>query len=100
VTKKTISSFVLGLAFMAPLALRADDDDHRHERDRQRTEQRYYDENARDYHVWNNREDQAYRNYLKERNREYREFSHANKRDQQDYWRWRHSHQDRDDDRR
>jgi len=85
---------------MAPLALRADDDDHRNDRDRQRTEQRYYDEHGRDYHVWNNREDQAYRNYLKERNREYREFSRANKREQQEYWQWRHSHRDRDDDRR
>jgi hypothetical protein len=97
--KKTIPAFMMGLVLCAPpLALRAADDDHPNEHDRQK-EIRYYDSGARDYHVWNDNEDRAYRNYLRERNRDYREFSRLAKREQQDYWRWRHNHQDHDDDR-
>ena len=90
----------MGMILCAPLAVRAarDDDDHRNERDRQK-EIRYYDSRAHDYHPWNDQEDRAYRNYLKERNREYHAFNRLNKRDQEDYWLWRHNHADRDDDR-
>jgi hypothetical protein len=57
---------------------------------------RYYDRNHRDYHEWNDREDRSYRVYLGERHRDYREFHRNNRREQSNYWNWRHSHPDRD----
>ncbi len=57
---------------------------------------RYYDRNHRDYHEWNDREDHSYRLYLGEHHREYREFSRNNRREQGNYWKWRHTHPDHD----
>ena len=57
---------------------------------------RYYDPYRRDYHEWNENEERAYRHWLEqERHREYRDWKHASKRDQHEYWRWRHEHMDR-----
>ena len=55
---------------------------------------RYYDRNHHDYHQWNDREDHSYRVYLGERHRDYREFRLTNRRQQDDYWKWRHQHPD------
>jgi hypothetical protein len=57
---------------------------------------RYYDRNHHDYHQWNDREDRSYRIYLGERHRDYREFRLTNRRQQDDYWKWRHQHPDHD----
>jgi len=56
---------------------------------------RFYDENGRDWHNWNESEDRAYREYLTENRKEYREFSQLNAYDQQNYWVWRHANPDR-----
>jgi len=82
-----LSALVLGAALLAPVAMRADDDDHRRERVR-----RYYDRHARDYHEWNDGENRAYRRYLQEQRREYRDFDRSNRVEQREYWRWRHLH--------
>jgi len=57
---------------------------------------RIYDEPRRDYHRWDDREERAYRAFLVERKREYREFGRLERRDQEEYWEWRHAHPDRD----
>jgi hypothetical protein len=57
---------------------------------------RVYDTPHSDYHRWDRREDRAYRAYLAERHREYREFRTLNRAEQEEYWRWRHDHPDRD----
>jgi hypothetical protein len=57
---------------------------------------RYYDRNHRDYHEWNDREDRSYRVYLGEHHRDYREFHRNSRREQSNYWNWRHSHPDHD----
>jgi hypothetical protein len=57
---------------------------------------RVYDTPQNDYHRWDRREDRAYRAYLAERHREYREFRTLNRAEQEEYWRWRHDHPDRD----
>jgi hypothetical protein len=57
---------------------------------------RVYDEPRRDYHRWDDREERAYRAYLTERRREYREFKLIDRREQEEYWAWRHDHPDRD----
>jgi hypothetical protein len=54
---------------------------------------RVYDSGFRDYHSWDDHEDRAYRRYLNERHEEYREFNKRNAKEQEDYWKWRHSHQ-------
>jgi hypothetical protein len=57
---------------------------------------RVYDSNHHDYHNWDDREDHAYRSYLVERHEEYRPYEKRNRRQQRDYWNWRHSHPDHD----
>ena len=57
---------------------------------------RVYDRDHRYYHNWDDREDRAYRGYLVQRHRDYRDYNGQNRRDQRNYWRWRHSHPDRD----
>jgi hypothetical protein len=56
---------------------------------------RYYDEYHSDYHHWDDREDHAYRVWLRERHYEWREFNRLNRDEQRDYWRWRHDHSGR-----
>ena len=90
-----ITTMLLGAALCAPVAMRAADDEH-HDRDRNR---RVYDRENRDYHEWNEREDRAYRHWLEENRRPYMDYNRVDRRQQQEYWRWRHKHHD-DDDRR
>ena len=78
----------LSLAILAPVALQADDHDDHHR------EKRYYDRKGHDYHAWNDHEDKAYRVYLNEQHREYRDFDRAGRARQDDYFRWRHDHPD------
>jgi hypothetical protein len=66
---------------MAPLAIQA--------------EQRVYDPYRRDYHGWNDNENRAYRHWLvEEQHHKWHEWNRASKREQRDYWRWRHEHSD------
>jgi hypothetical protein len=81
-----LSAFVLASALIAPIAASADDRDHH--------EKRYYDRSGRDYHTWSSNEDRAYRHYLEEQHREYREFHTVRRGDQDQYFRWRHTHSD------
>jgi hypothetical protein len=77
-----LGGFLLGAALLAPVAT-ADDHD-----------KRYYDRDGRDYHVYNNQEDRAYRLYLGEQHQDYREFRKMKRNQQQQYFRWRHEHPD------
>lgn len=76
-----------------PLAVSAADD---HDKDHDRKEHRYYDRSGKHWHDWDDQEDRAYRNYVQERKQEYRTFDRASKKDQGNYWKWRHNHPDRD----
>jgi len=80
-----VSGFLLGAAWLVPVAARADD----HHQDK-----RYYDRGGRDYHTWNDNEDRAYRVYLGEQHREYVTFPKARRNHQTEYFRWRHEHPD------
>ena len=57
-------------------------------------EKRYYDKSGKDYHTWNSNEDRAYRSYLTEQHRDYRDFNKVNRGQQQEYFKWRHQHPD------
>ena len=56
-----------GVAVIVPATMRAEE----------HHEKRYYDRNGHDYHTWNDHEDRAYRVYLGEQHRNYREFAHV-----------------------
>ncbi len=57
-------------------------------------EHRYHDRDRHDDHVWNDREDRAYRMWLKETHRKHRDFDRLREEDRQAYWAWRHEHSD------
>jgi hypothetical protein len=81
-----LNAALLAAALMTPLALlptslRADD----------RT---YHDKAHDDEHHWDSHEDRAYRVYVKENHRKYRQFSTMPENDQEAYWAWRHEHSD------
>lgn len=78
-----LSGFLLGAAFLAPMA---NADDHH--------DKKYYDRDGKDYHVYNNQEDRAYRAYLEEQHRTYQNFDKQKRDQQQQYFKWRHQHPD------
>lgn len=95
-----VTSVFLAAALLAPPGIMAaygphgqDGREEHHQREEQR---RYYDREHKDYHHWDDSEDHAYRNYLAEQHREYREFSRNTRARQQAYWNWRHEHPDHD----
>ena len=55
-----------------------------------------YDPQYRDYHNWNDQEDRYYRQWLADRNREYVAYDQLDRRDQREYWKWRHKQEKRD----
>jgi Ni/Co efflux regulator RcnB len=81
-----LSALVLSATLICPAAARADDRNHQ--------DKRYYDRDGHDYHTWDSNEDHAYRVYLQEQHRDYREFNRANRGQQQQYFKWRHTHPD------
>ena len=59
---------------------------------------RIYDKQHKDYHNWDGNENRAWNQYLSENHRESHEYSRSNKREQSQYWNWRHAHPDNDRD--
>ena len=57
-------------------------------------DQRYYDSAHHDYHTWNSDEDRAWKHWLEVNHHEYHQWAKASKREQRDYWQWRHDHPD------
>jgi len=92
---KSAMSFLISAAF-ATLSISAVPV-HAQDRNERRApqEQRYYDTVHRDYHNWNNDEDRFYREYMNEHHRQYKDFSHLSKKQQREYWQWRHDHEER-----
>jgi hypothetical protein len=85
---------VLSGSLVIPVVVSAQDRDYPERRQNDQRSRRYEDESHKDFHEWNAREDQAYRRYLQEHHKKYHDFAKARKREQDDYWRWRHSHPD------
>jgi hypothetical protein len=101
-----LGSLLLGATLVAPMAIQAavnlqggplpayklrDDDDKR-----EKAAKRYYDRERKDYHEWNEAENNAYRHWwMEERHeREMRDFNRLRAAQQAEYWRWRHEHPD------
>lgn len=78
-----LSAAMIAPIAIAPLSLRADDRDHN-----------YHDKDHNDDHHWDKHEDRAYRVWVKQNHRKYRDFNRLREEDRQAYWGWRHDHSD------
>ena len=88
-TNQLISSLILASAIAAPmtiLAAPAPKDDS--------VQVRVYDRNHKDYHNWDDHENTAWGVYLTNNHKKPHDFSKASKREQANYWNWRHAHPD------
>jgi len=56
---------------------------------------RVYDKDNKDYHNWNNNENRSWGQYLTDNHQKHCEFSKANKKQQSQYWNWRHANPDK-----
>jgi hypothetical protein len=52
---------------------------------------RVYDRSHKDYHVWDDQEDQTYRKYLSDNHQTYRPIAKLNSKQQSTYWNFRHT---------
>lgn len=102
-THRYITSLLLAAALATPAATIAsrglqDDRDSRNSQDSQdnKHEKRVYDPVHKDYHNWDDNENQAWNRYLSENHKKAHDFSKASKREQSQYWTWRHQHPDND----
>jgi Ni/Co efflux regulator RcnB len=92
-----LSTLLLGAVLAAPVALKAQDESKKTTTTTTTTStetKRYYDPVEKDYHMWNENEDRAYRVYLQEQHRDYVEFPKVKVTEQREYFRWRHGHPD------
>ena len=89
--KRCLELILLSAVLMAPAYVKAQD----RARDNQQA-RRYEDKAHNDSHEWNDAEDKAYRRYLDEHHKKYHDFERASKKEQADYWKWRHSHPEQD----
>jgi len=80
-----IASLFVTAALTAPVAILAAP---------ARQDNRVYDKEHKDYHRWDDKENEAWRRFLAEKHREEHEFAKATKKEQTEYWNWRHSHPD------
>jgi len=71
-------SVIGSVAFAAPAN---DRDDRAH---------RYYDQEHKDYHNWNNAEQGYWRGYWTNERRPYVSWNHSSEAQRRAYWRWRH----------
>ncbi len=91
-----ISSLFLAAALVAPPAIMAAGRPQPTQEEHHDKDHRYYDEDHKDYHDWDSKEDHAYRAYLKAQRKTYRAFDKMERSEQQAYWNWRHEHPDHD----
>jgi hypothetical protein len=55
---------------------------------------RMYDQDHADWHIWDRDEEHAYRIYVSQNHKDYRDFSKLSPDEQSQYWNWRHGHPD------
>lgn len=88
-----LGSLLMGATLLLPVGLRAAT--NLQQGDRQEAQKRYYDRNHKDYHSWDDREDGSFRRWMtKEKHKVYRPFTKLKRREQSEYWEWRHAHPD------
>lgn len=85
--KQIILGAVLATAFCLPTISMAQDDHHE-------ATKTYYDGAHKDRHEWNSDEEARWGKYRDEHHIKQSDFARASKRQQQEYWNWRHEHPD------
>jgi hypothetical protein len=55
---------------------------------------RVYDRDHKDYHNWDDHERHQWGIFLSDNHRHDHQYAHANRKEQSEYWNWRHSHPD------
>jgi hypothetical protein len=91
IANRFIATLFLTAALGAPVAIAAAP------APQARVQVRVYDRNHKDYHNWDDHENQSWGAYLSENHKKSHEFTKANRKEQSEYWNYRHSHPDRDD---
>jgi hypothetical protein len=86
-----ISSLFLAAALAAPVAIIAAPGPQNAS-----VQIRVFDSGHKDYHNWDDRENHAWGLYLSDNHRKSHEFTKAKKKEQSQYWNWRHQHPDKD----
>ena len=89
-THRYIASLFLTAALAAPLSIMAFPIPQE-----ARAQVRVYDSAHKDYHNWNDNENRAWGQYVTENNKKPHEFKQAPKKEQSQYWNWRHTHPDK-----
>lgn len=90
--KRCLASVFLSVALIAPtgaLVVQASDDGQ-HVQGQDAQENRVYDPAYKDYHVWDAREEEAYRRWLDQEHEPYVYHGQLSEKTQRDYWKWRH----------
>ena len=85
-----IASLFLTAALAAPVAIMAVPVPQE-----ARDQNRVYDKDHKDYHNWDDNENRAWGQYLTENHKKSHEFSKGSKKEQSQYWNWRHAHPDK-----
>jgi hypothetical protein len=86
---RTIASLILAAALAAPMAIMASPVPQE-----AGVTVRVYDRNHKDYHNWDDNENRAWGVFLTNNHAKYHEFSKSSRKEQGQYWDWRHSHPD------
>ncbi len=86
-----LTATMLGALGIPVIAQDHDRQDDRHENTATR---RYYDRAHKDNHEWNESESAAWNVYRPAHHVRQSEFGRVSRRQQQDYWNWRHEHPD------
>jgi hypothetical protein len=97
---KFVGSAILTLALAAPAATVAApraQDEKPHDAAAQK---RVYDSEHKDYHNWDGNEEQQWKQYQSTEHLKYHDYSKASKKDQTNYWNWRHQQGDDNHDRK
>lgn len=87
--KRYIASFILTGALVVPMAAVAAPIAQDAS-----VQVRVYDEKHKDYHNWDDHENAAWVRFQEEKHWKAEEWQKADKKHQQEYWNWRHSHPD------
>jgi hypothetical protein len=90
-THRYITSLFLAAALVAPVAIMASPVPQE-----AGVQVRVYDRDHKDYHNWDDHENRAWGIFLTNNHRRNHEFARANRREQREYWNWRHAHPDND----
>ena len=96
---KFVGSAILTLALAAPATIMAapQPQEIKARVDVQTSQKRVYDPQHKDYHNWDSNEDRQWKQYHSTEHLKYRDYSKASKKDQANYWNWRHQNGDNDD---